>query len=276
MAIHRNLSLRLAALCLFPLLLLCSCEETVAPDTPFVERLVVNGVLKPGEPLRVSISKTLPLDRPAVRSDGWIGDVAGAIVIEGEGGERVPLVYTGDSSIYTADVAVQPGRIYRLEAEWGSLRIGATTLVPIPVPIDSIWQISREDPYDRDNDTYTFVARFRPIGEQVYRLTYNLKNLAGGGSITTFGRSQTARRRDTLPGGFIDMAFEGFLDFPANTIDAVLFTYDAPYYDFYQTYYLDNEGDGAFSGGSDLTRWNVDGDGIGLFIGRAMTTRPVE
>lgn len=268
---------RPAALYLLPLLLLCACEQTVDVDTPYVERLVVNGVLRYGEPLRVSISRTLPLDRPIEHSEGWLNDVTGSILVEQQPGtiDRVALVYTGDSSIYTADLTLLPGRRYSLEAQWNGRRVTASTLVPFPVPIDSIWLDPRKDPYDRGNEYYTFVARFRPVADQVYRLAYRLDNLSGGGSLTTYGRDRIARRSDTLRDGVIAMAFEGFLDFRPEDIDAVLHTFDAPYYDFYQTYYLNNDGDGAFSGGSDLTRWNVSGDGIGLFIGYAVSIRRV-
>lgn len=274
-------STRLAAICLLPLfLLLCSCEQTVDVDTPYVERLVVSGVLQTGGPLRVSISRTLPLDRPIDRSASWIGDVNASVVIDAPGGTsaRVPLVYSGDSSIYTTDqpLEVVAGNRYRLEAEWKSLRVAASTTAPFPIPIDSIWLASREHPYEEGADVYTFVVRFRPIGEQIYRLAYDLTDFGGGGSISFFGRDVIKRRKDTLSGGYIDLMFEGYLEIDPKSVDAILHTFDEPYYDFYTTYYLDTFGDGAFSGGSDLTRWNVEGDGIGLFVGQATTRQAIE
>jgi hypothetical protein len=268
-------------LCLLPLLLLlASCEEVVEPDTPFVERLVVNGRLRTGDPVRISISKTLPLDRPVARESSWIGDVNAALVIDHEtgGSERIALVYSGDSSIYTTATPhiVASGSRYRLEASWKDLNVTGTTTIPHPVTIDSVRIVDRENPYDWDSNDYSFVVRFRPIGEQVYGLHYLVRRSGGGEVKIAFGRGEIFRRADTLADGFIEIMLEAFLDFPPEDLLAVVNAFDTPYYDFHKTYYLENNGTGAFSGGSDLTRWNIEGDGIGMFIGQAITECPVK
>jgi hypothetical protein len=269
-------------LSLLAFIAITGCEEAIDPDNPFVERLVVNSTLTAGDTsIRVSFSKTLPLDRPAVREQGWLDDLSAVIVSGRDAGTvRLPLRYSGDSGIYVATGfgSLIPG-YYRLEAEWHGLRVVAETTVPRPVPIEEARIISRPDPYGREDSSRTFDVRFRPLDDNVYRLSYRRKDIGGRDGITIPGHGMIARRKDTSEAGEIVLAYDAYLYDPVEQIEeseAVLHTIDAPYYDFFQTYYLRDEGDGPFSTGSDLTRWNVQGDGIGMFIGQAISTKRIK
>ncbi len=71
-----------------------ACEDTVAPDDiPYVERMVVYGVITAGKPAdSIRFSRTLPLNTLYQPADGELTDVVAAIE---SGGKSYPLRHIG-------------------------------------------------------------------------------------------------------------------------------------------------------------------------------------
>jgi hypothetical protein len=185
----------------------------------------------------------------------------------------------------------QAGEEYRLAVAWHGKSVTATTIAPIPVLIDSTVIVANSDNTALDS---LLEARFVPRGDQVYALTMKrmYDEIRYGDTVPVhvsfeqgiWQSDRIARRRDAEADGVIRLRTDyrsqiyeggGPGTTTSDTVVAILYTFDPAFYDYYQTYHNDNNGDGPFSSGGETVAWNVDGDGIGMFIGRAITERRV-
>ncbi|HNR55721.1 MAG TPA: DUF4249 domain-containing protein [Flavobacteriales bacterium] len=164
---------------LLPALLLIGCEKEITVELPDVpQRLVVEGVIEPGLPPYVILTRTQsyfdPLDADAIASSF----VRGALVTVDNGNGPVvltqlcssdlpdslralfseltgidpALVSNTDICVYsTSDMAVwgEVGRTYSLRVEAEGKVLTSTTTIPNPVPLDSVWfKLALERPND--------------------------------------------------------------------------------------------------------------------------------
>ena len=164
---------------LIPALLLVACEKEITVELPDVpQRLVVEGVIEPGLPPYVILTRTQsyfdPLDADAIASSF----VRGALVTVDNGDGPVALTqlcsselpdsllalfseltgidpalvgYTDICVYTTANTAVRGeiGRTYQLRVEAEGKLLTSTTTIPNPVPLDSVWfKLALERPND--------------------------------------------------------------------------------------------------------------------------------
>jgi hypothetical protein len=149
--------------------LLVGCEKEITVELPEVEqRLVVEGVIEPGMPPYVILTRTQsyfdPLDPQAIAN----GFVRGAHITVDNGNGPVVLdqicsstltpeqralfaeitgldpglLYVADICVYsTANTAVfgEVGRTYSLRVEAEGKVLTSITTIPQPVPLDSVW-----------------------------------------------------------------------------------------------------------------------------------------
>ncbi len=255
-----------------------SCEQTLDPDVPYVERIVVQAYLDAGDTApSVSITRTIPLNAPVDESGSWIADVEARI--ESADGTW-PLRYD-DSGRYVADgLIVTAATRYTLKASWNGHTVVSNTTVPPRPAIDTAW------PADGTLERYVhdggddFGVAFRPAANAVYAVetSATLADSSGnGGRIPLTGWiDELYEPRDTAADGTIRAVIHPYLEFvDQSATDLTLYytvrAYDEPFVDFWNTYGYGGDED-AFSTGSDHVRWNVTGDGIGLFMGRSSTT----
>ena len=157
----------------FPLALLAvfltACEKDITVDLPEVpEQLVVEGTIEPGKPPFVILTRTQPFFSPTnlgalasmfvggatvtVTTNGetWVLDQlcsnlldSASVVLAAEATGLSPsLLAMADICIYTslnpAHVGVA-GRTYRLDISAEGKTLTATSSIPHPVPLDSVW-----------------------------------------------------------------------------------------------------------------------------------------
>jgi hypothetical protein len=99
-------------------------------------------------------------------------------------------------------------------------------------------------------------------------------NGSGNNEIHIFVGNSLRRTSDALPDGRIWLK-DWFWIYPESdsnfAISATISSFDAPYYDFLQTYSNSSNRGSVFGTGGANPKWNVTGDGIGMFIGMAST-----
>ena len=260
------------------ILLLCcilaGCETVTDPgDIPYVERLVVEATLDDGAPIDdIRITRTMPLDRKYDREAAIVRDVNGFVEVDGT---RHNLQYDAARGVYTVPLTATRGKEYRLTAEWNGRKATARTTVPIPPIIDSISADTMAF-YDPGMVFYTSLdILFTPIDRRaVYGI--GIRTVMDGYPMTVLhlGYGEPIfRLRDTNDQGKI-LYHYGRTDSPYNygisggrgTTVATVYAFDEQFFDYYSSRYRSD--DISFSQEEDI-RWNIEGDGIGLFMGRS-------
>jgi hypothetical protein len=183
---------------------------------------------------------------------------------------------------------IQTGKRYTLDVSWHGLHTSGSTEIPVAAPIDTgrVSIVTDEFGYSQ-----AIVWWYTHVPKPVALLaTYEYKHhLTAWDSIymerdpnyrpDTFWHSMGVEYYDVALAKAVDRDSAGFHAYgsidPDEDYRAVLYTYDAGFYEFARTYrrYYD---DSPFGSGGTNPRWNLDGDGIGLFIGVAATRRPID
>lgn len=247
----------------------------VPADLPYRQQIVVSGVLEPGQVVdSIQFLKTLPVSDSFSIEKAAIADVIASIRVADR---DYPLRYLGDGFYTTDSLVARSGETFELSAQWRDMEAIASTRVPYPVDSEAIAITFRPaiEPRSGDTSYYRIQATFTPTAGQVYGLGYDLVNGANvsqaHGGLQT--RDAIVRPRDTLANGELTLVSreDSPLEGPPFRGIIRVYAFDAPYYAFHISFGNDESGDRVFSGSQEKVEWNVVGDGIGIFIGRAVT-----
>lgn len=258
--------------------MLNSCEESVTNvELPYVEQLVIRAVLEPGLPVsRVEVQKTL---HPLERYDRYKALVSDAILVISDGINNYTLNYAGEE-YYNDELVIQSGKTYTLRAEWKGKTATSKTTVPEPVEIDEIKYeiIEHSSPYDDYKyKTISIYTEFVPNPNYVYQVGFldDTKWLNYGYEIYNYNnRNENGK----IKAKFIELSYEEGMT-EANIRELIeyyqylIFAYDMPFYGYFNTRDNGHSNSGIFGSDGLNVQWNIYGDGIGLFIGRATTTK---
>jgi len=249
-----------------------SCEEgTNLTDFPYVERMVINGVVEAGgTEVVVHFSRTLRQDETFNPARAALADVS-AMIISGSG-SSYPLVHDTLGLYRAIGLTLIPGERINLEAKWNGRRAAASTVVPYPPDAVS----SRLSHDTTGSQLYTLHTIVRARVGEAYGQTWELRRsgeLAAGGVFREVVRLVNANAWSEAQ---IVEEYVFSLD-PLDTLLAIVHSYDDAFYDFFITRGSNVPGydDLLFRQTGGPIKWNVTGDGIGLFVGHATTTAPV-
>ena len=262
------------------------CEELVDPGMlPYEEKLVVMGVLEAGAPVSIYVSKTFPLDQSEIPKEVKITTLTGTLSVNGV---SYPLVYKGmkyfrdfpDSigfSEYTVtNHLVAAGQRYELEASWNGKKIRARTPVAHPITIDSVAfslvsldTIRYGPPVLRLIGTVS--AFLTPFQNQSYDIF--IEDHLGNRN------RPFVRYPDTLSNGQLHFRTQwGFyvpLETPSylDSTNVGVASYDPVSEELRKRLPSKYSDDYMFFPEFRESYWNIEGDGIGLFLGRSMSKR---
>lgn len=263
-------------------LLFSSCEQIVPADgLPYADHIVVRGMLIAGEPLdSISVTHTLPLTASYDRTDAAIPSATVTVSVDGQ---SIPLTYIGNG--YFGDpkgTVVQSGKSYSIDVRWNGMHAAASTTVPEPPVVDSSFLGDRQvryysyGGYPPDSSVYyPLLIGVRANPNDSYALVSDSMNVYFADHHVdeqTDGRSylEPAIAPPDSARAWLDFSFGGGI---LSTVDSVQMTatlasFDRAYYEFWRTYdeYQDNS---PFGNTGKNAKWNVSGDGIGIFIGEA-------
>jgi hypothetical protein len=261
---------RAPILLIIALIVVTGCEESVEPDVPYVPRLVIRGYLEPlstGVGLR--ISRTLPLDQP-IRTDASINDAVATIT--NEQGERFQLEHPLGTIYVNSSLVPRSGERYRLDVDWNGRHVSGETVVPFPPEIvffrkDSITLLRSGD------SILSVTVGFRPRGEACYNVEFWF-----GDSLGVRFPYKHINEREIVD--IDDTTASGLLEIPlvrrhrlGDSLVVNVNAYDRQFAELVRSFYREMDDIGAFGSGYDHVQWNIDGDGVGFFIGRAVGSR---
>lgn len=257
-----------------------SCEESVTNvELPYVEQLVIDCIMESGDLVdSVIISKTLP---PLAKWEMEKTIVTDAKVTISDGTKNYELTY--QNNFYNSkDLIAESGKTYTLTVEWKGKKATATTFVPYPIEIPEIkWDVKEASDSWGKWYVVTPYALVKPTKNVVYNSGY-ITSYHGGGYPSFIG---IARETDINSEGLVRVNFvDGYYleNVDMNNLKKyfqeyifVLYSYDKQFYQFFITRFNGQSGDEIFGGNSNNVLWNIKGDGIGLFLGRATTYKRV-
>ena len=243
-------------------------------DIQFVDRLVINGMLVPGQQITgIYVGKMLPVTTTPDPTDAEVHDATATITVDGQ---AFPLTHAGSGLYGNSTIVAVPGKTYGLTVEWNGLKATAMTLVPF-VP---------------DSSTVTFTRTAHQFGQvssiviahsgEVYGLT-----LIHGYRRTAYDVmnhdyipvQRLVRATEAGPDGKIDLV-SGSISLALNEISDTLWATVSALDDQFYKYYYSSGNTSDFENlvlgvppGS--PNWNVSGDGVGLFLGRAAGTKTI-
>ncbi len=248
------------ALALFAL----GCTDMVdAPDLPYVERMVVYSILTAGEQeVSVSFQRTLPPTEAYSVRKAALADVSAWVDEEG----RIHPLHYDSLGVYRASgLMVQAGAVYTLHAQWHGMTCDAQTRVPGPAVIDTMF-------CSNGPDGWLAQAVVRPRAGEVYGLSWQSSKLSYDPRTSSLGFSTLVRQQDARADGSVSLAEHLFWVDQGTEVSASLQAFDDAFYNYFNSRPGGKSSDEIFSQPGKNQKWNVQGDGIGLFIGRSVVT----
>ncbi len=253
-----------------------SCEQTVTNvELPYKEQLVISCIMNNGDLVdSVVITRTLP---PLEIYDINKAMVKDAKVIIFDGTKNHELSF--DNGYYKSkNLIAEAGKTYTLTVEWKGKKATASTFVPYPIVIPEIkWDVKESSDMWGNWFEVTIYSMIEPSKNVVYNSGYILDYHSG--YYPSF--YNISREIDVNSDGLCKVVFVNGYYFESSDIGklkenfkdyiCVVHAYDAQFYTFFITKYNGQSGDEIFGGNSNNIQWNIKGDGIGLFLGRATT-----
>ena len=249
---------------LFALILFSSCEQPLEEkDFPYELKLVIRGILKPDKLIdSLYIGRTLPIGVPFDEDFANLNDAVGAVISDGV---FYPLRYTANG-IYTTDSLIaRRGEKYYLLVQWQDKSASAETYIPQAGKLlnSGIVKVNEID------TSYSVIeCTIDPVESEAYAVTWVLKYFGGqvideSESFAEVVRSTSNEiikvRSDPIPDDVLTSI---------NTLGVGIYIYDRVFYDFYLSQEVNKIPTGIFGYPATNAKWNIKGDGIGLFIGR--------
>ncbi len=242
---------------------LSSCEEEVTSVTlPYREQLVIRAVLQAGEKIEdIRVERTIPPLENYTVEKALVKD---AVLIIEDGEQFDTLTYK--NGFYNSKLTAQPGKLYKLYAYWKQHKAYGETIVPEPVSFDNVFvefQKLFEGYYKAS--VYTYIA---PNENYVYTAGISFDNIIYGNydEIYTYSR-RTSDNKLKIYFAYVGGNDTLVLKKRLNNYKFVILNYDKQYYDYFITRNNGNSDDDIFGNVGSNVRWNIKGDGIGMFIG---------
>jgi len=255
--------------------LFMGCETPVYDaDVQFVERLVINGSITPGQTISgIYVGKTLPVTSTPNPSNAEIHDAVATIAVDGQ---AYPLYHEGGGLYGTSAVTAVPGKTYNLAVAWNGLRATAETVAPF-MPDTTLTTFTRTG-----IQSVVVNALLTPHPDEVYGMKYD-----HGYRPTMFsdiehdysGPEGLVRATDLAADGMVHLSSSTVYLSPNESSDTLWVTISALDGQFYKYYYSSgttSDIENVILGVPPASRdWNISGDGIGLFIGIASVTKAI-
>lgn len=259
------MKLRSLLLCCCLALAGMACEEIVDDPgaLPYHEKLVIRGVLENNKQLdTITITRTLP---PLDDYNEEQAIVRNALVLVRHDGVTDTLPDRGNSRYFKPGITIRSGSVYELTVEWNGKRATAVTTIPQQPVIQSARKVEDSDPFDGRSNYLEATVTARST--EVYGATSRYRYPPPDEHIVTSSSFLYEVKRPTSDGQTLAVRSYSYWDEVTGIEYIIVHSYDAPFYDYYTS--LDQDSGELFGASGRQVKWNIRGDGIGMFIGMA-------
>ncbi|MBI3220219.1 MAG: DUF4249 family protein [Bacteroidetes bacterium] len=266
------------------LLLVNGCEQTVSnPELPYEEKLVINASLGDSS-ASAYISRTLPLTQKYTAAAALVKDAR--VTLTSSDGSQVIMTFDSLSKYYTIQNTNFPaGKSYSLRVEWKGLVAIATAIIP-PDPewgIDTVIIADTTgieyDPNNPPTDKYraTIKLKINALEDISYRtdfLCYTSSDTSDVFSFRFMQRQFIGRYKAASDDFFPWVSI--FSEEPVKAVLIKVYSSTSAFDDFYKSQrYGDHDGGNIFGSFGTNPKFNVYGDGIGVFDSHITGTKKV-
>lgn len=248
------------------LIVLQSCdslEQTVDGDLPYVEQLVVSGLLTVGEPVTdIVVTRTLP---PLETYELLKALVPDAVVTIETDTDIYTLRYVGLGTFEARELIVQSGMDYRLTIEWRNKRVFGNARAPFPAQPDSMWFTQEIVEYEYWTSEERFIAiLLQPSAANIYAAS--VLDESSVFNDTTMRFWNVFRTEDAVDGQLVVKTEENFVlwDIAPATLTVRVHSFNDELYPYFATRNNRDVTEVFSTSGLDV-QWAVTGDGIGYF-----------
>lgn len=285
-------------------IVLCSSCTTPSPEAvdlvlDYQEKIVVSGLLHSGDTIQnIWLSRTVPPLEPALEENTSIPDAMALLTVDNRiySMQLQPQVKTVGVAPERIDkrslfrvpgLIAQAGKTYKITVRWKGMTAEATTtLPPLPPPIDS-YRFTTDLDGPIGVQIPVLYASFKPRPDECYQMVAQMKRkfLRNPFELITFnsGRSDIVRQENADANNSISLkipnrniAISEIEKFDSlYTGDIIFYAYDMAYFD-YQRSITRRTNDIVFNIPTTNPKWNVTGDGIGLFVGVSTSRTPLK
>lgn len=247
-------------------LLFTNCEQPLGEeDFPYEIKIVVRGVIQKDKVVEnIFLGRTLPVAVPFDEDFARLKDAVGAIICDGI---TYPLRHIEDGLYTTDSLIARSGKTYYLLVQWQNKSVAAETKIP---PIGEVVSFGQLQKTENGQTTTVIESVIAPISNEVYASTWVFLSNSGvqRDEGDEFGNVITA---DQKPFGSLKVqtsVIPGSVLTSDGLIGTRIYVYDNAYYDYYISQGSSQIPDAIFGQPGGNVRWNISGDGIGMFIAR--------
>ena len=252
------------------LFIIFSCDDQVVEnDLSFEEKVVVRSLLEAGKPVEVYFGKTFPPNREFNPSEGYLDNVEVSVV--GLNDKLFELKHKGNGVYTNEELIAINGIDYELKATWQGDSILAKTYIPFSTTFQKA-QIATE--VDENADTSYFLQGFlSPRENAVYGGTWVILDAEDTLRIEDDVIPNLVREQDANLAGLLLIRTreipQELVEKYENSLFIRVHAFDEVFYNYFITQDANNASTNIFSQSGINLRWNVEGNAIGLFIGKS-------
>lgn len=246
----------------------CEVEDS-EQDFPFQLKLVVRGVLESNKPIQdIYVGRTLPISYSFTKSFADLPDASVGILYRDS---LYVLRHKKDGLYFTNGLIPVQGETYKLLVQWKSYFATAETTVPLIGTVEAVELKSHQG--SQVPQRY-IECSIRPYMNEAYALTW--VSLTVSNTVTTEANEFNGVMKKGL------QAYDGFMKVTTDTITPGILTetlgyrihaFDERFYDYFITQNTNKVSDAVFGQPNSNVKWNVQGDGIGIFFAKTDTVR---
>ncbi|MGE5436755.1 MAG: DUF4249 family protein [Syntrophothermus sp.] len=239
-----------------------SCEQPLSEEEfPYEAKLVIRGIIEDGKPIKdIYIGRIMPVGVPYSKEFTQIKDASAVIVYK----DSLYTLKHISEGLYSSNLIAHKGEKYTLLVNWNDKFATADTYVPVPGNITDMQMVQ-----SAGNNPYSYLnVTIQANGKECYGAYWFIK--ASNGTILSqsfkINEITVAEKNipiakvptDTIPKGLTSSIFS-----------ARVVVFDGVVYDYFKTQNSTLLTDNVFGQAGINVNWNVKGDGIGMFVGKA-------
>lgn len=252
------------------LFLFSGCEvEDSEQDFPFQLKLVVRGVIEANKPIQdIYVGRTLPISYNYDKSFADLTDATVGILYRDS---LYVLKHKKDGLYFASGLIPVPGESYKLLVQWKSYFATAETTVP---RIGAVEGVELKSYLGTQVPQRYIECSIRPSQNEAYALTW--VSLTVSGNVTV----ESGEFNGVMKKGL--QAYDGFMKVITDTITPGILSetlgyrihaFDERFYDYFSTQNTNKVSDAVFGQPNSSVKWNIQGDGIGIFFAKSDTVR---
>jgi hypothetical protein len=245
------------------------CENPVEDeDFPYEMKLVVRGIIEKNKLIKdIYIGRTLPVAVPFDAEFAKVKDAVGTVIVNGV---SYPLRHTGNGLYTTDSLIAREGNRYYLLVRWQDKSANAETTVPRRGDIASLKVIKS---LKEGKEIAYMQTEIRPFSDEVYGANWVSVTIAGAISSEAkeFGNVTKPAQSSNEVLKVESQQIPAPLLTSSGNLGVRLYTFDKDFYHYFISQGSSKIPDAIFGQPGGNVRWNIKGDGIGMFIGRIDT-----